>query len=41
VDAALFVEDCFGLRVRDEEISPANLGDPASLRNFLRGKTGA
>jgi hypothetical protein len=40
VDAALFVEDCFGLRVLDEEITPANLGDTDSLRGFLRGKMG-
>jgi len=35
LEAALFVEDVFGLRLIDDEICEENLGTPASMAKFI------
>jgi hypothetical protein len=40
VEAALFVEECFGLRLDDRDFSPENLGSPAAITRFLRDRIG-
>ena len=37
-EAALFVEEVFGLTLMDDEISPANLGSIDALEQFVLGK---
>jgi hypothetical protein len=47
VDAALFLEDCLGVRVRDGDFSQEKLGGAAALRAFAQeralalGRTGS
>jgi hypothetical protein len=36
VDAALFLEDCLGVRIRDEDFSEERLGGAAALRAFAQ-----
>ena len=36
VDAAIFLEDCLGVFVRDEDLSQERLGGAEALRSFAR-----
>lgn len=38
VGAALFAEECFGIRLPDADLTAANLGGPAELRAFLAAR---
>jgi len=41
VDAALFLESCLGLRIRNEDFSEQNLGGAAALRSFVKERAGS
>ncbi len=41
VEAALFVEDCFHLRLTDDDFTGENLGSPEAIRTFLYKRLGA
>jgi hypothetical protein len=38
VDAALFLEDCLGVRLRDEDFSEEKLDGAAALRAFAQAR---
>jgi hypothetical protein len=40
LEAALFLEESFPLRLTDEEISPETLGTPALMKRLVAGKLG-
>lgn len=40
VEAAMFVEEAFGLRLSDGDISRENLGSPAAMRRFVLERAG-
>ena len=40
VEVAMYLEECFGLRISDAEIAPETLGSPEAIRQFLRAKIG-
>jgi len=40
VEAAMYLEECFGVRITDAEIAPETLGNPEAIRRFLRAKVG-
>jgi hypothetical protein len=38
IEAALFMEECFGFSIGDDEIVKENLGDAAAMRRFAAAK---
>jgi hypothetical protein len=41
VAAALYVEECLGLVLADDEMTEANLGSPEAMKAFLARKAGS
>lgn len=41
VEMITFIEDTFGLKISEDEISEANLGSLQAISRFVAGKTGA
>jgi hypothetical protein len=40
LEAALYLEDCLGITLRDHEIVAANLGDAEAMKRFALAKLG-
>lgn len=38
LEAAIYIEDSFGLRLTDDEITPENLGSAEAISRFLGAK---
>lgn len=41
IEAAIFVEECFGITLKDDEIVVENLGTPDALSRLVHARAGA